>query len=344
MIQLKLASGTKRQYVSGVRYWIAFTDIFHKSPFTTSKSIAICFAIWRFLGTHVGAQTIRSNFSHINDFYRSNQHDPVDWVKRSWKLRELLETFDILKPPSKDTRPFTEIIVRSFKKYLNLESWTHYTLWAMFVLAYIFALRVCEYTETRDYFAPTLNEIDFPLSTEGEPVLTYTIPQSKANKTSRPETLASACCCPRLCGYHVIKKYVFWRLANQHLVDPKHKKYLFLYSKKTKIKSKSKSKKYGFAKENGKYKKSYVQFTDIKYRKMLTQILVKKFGKNYNKKAFRTHSFRYGGITDLAALGLNREQLSGISRHSINSGILYRYIRLTAFQIADLIKSKKSKL
>ena len=271
----------------------------------------------------------------------------MNWVGRDWKLSHILKVIKKLKPPSKATKPITEDIILDFKKHLDFSDWTEYTLWVLFVLAYSFALRSCEYVETDDNEPVLLNQINFEKTRKGQPLLVYTLPKSKTNQSGPPEILMSACCCPRLCAYHTLLTYTDKRIKLNPTVNPDAQPYLFLSTKSKKVPPPKRSKKkykyvYKRHKKRGKVKvKTYTRFKYTTYTDLLKIILAKTFGKNYNTKAYHSHSFRYGGVTDLAAAGLSGAQIRGISRHAPNSLVLYRYIRLTPTQVARIVKNRK---
>ena len=113
--------------------------------------------------------------------------------------------------------------------------------------------------------------------------------------------------------------------------------------KSVRIKLNNSKKKYNYiySINNIKYEE-FVPFTASGLRNVFKDVLSRTPVKNIDD--YNLHGFRYGGITDLAALGLSESLLRGISRHANNSPILYRYIRLTPKQVADLVSKAKKQI
>ena len=111
-----------------------------------------------------------------------------------------------------------------------------------------------------------------------------------------------------------------------HKKIPKiNRKYLFLFNKNI------------YSTNKPTYKKltplNYNSYSSI-FHKLFTLAIKKNHG-------FTPHGLRYGGITDLAALGISECAIKGISRHAANSPILYRYIRFQPYHIANIIADAK---
>ena len=250
----------------------------------------------------------------------------MQWAAKCYQIPLLYKVIDRINPKGGKKLPVTEEVIKILRKCFNLSNWTQYTIYIAIILAYTFSLRPCEYVQTTDYNPPTLNNITYEIDKYGKSALVYIIPKSKANQSGAPEIVKSACCCPNLCAHCEIYYYLKKRLKINKKIPRNNRKYLFLYNKSF------------IGKKNIKYN----QLTPLNYdnyKSIFHKIFVKAFKKNHG---YTPHGLRYGGITDLAALGLSECAIKGISRHAATSPILYRYIRFQPYQVANMIaKAKK---
>lgn len=92
--------------------------------------------------------------------------------------------------------------------------------------------------------------------------------------------------------------------------------------------------KFLFLKKN---RKKYAPFCEIRFREMLSENL-QQIVKNYNRKVWRAHGFRYGRATDLAREGVPEPIIRRITRHAAGSKVLFRYIKMTSVQVAECIE------
>ena len=337
---LRLASGSKRGYKSGVRFWLGFAKTLNIDPFTEDPKLMERFVIWRFVATNNKSQSIRGNLSQINDFRVSEGMNRVEWTKKNPRLKNLYHVMDMIRPSTIKSEPLVENIVWKICDYLNFKNWTDYTFWVASVLAYSFALRSCEYSETKDYYSPKLNALSLGLSEGGNKVIVYTINSSKANKKGPPEVLKAVCCCPKICLFCTLTNYMKERIKIHKLIPKKYQQYLFLTERSVRVKLNEKKRKYKYIYNRNKIKINDLVPLQSETMKLILKSKLKKFLKNWEK--YNLHGYRSGGITDLANLGLSEPILKGISRHSANSLILYRYIRLTPEQVAESVKRVKT--
>ena len=286
------------------------------------------------------AQTLKGNLSHINDFRVYHGKKRVNWLKKYPRLAVFIKIINTLKPPGIKSEPITLKIMSYLENLIDKKSWTLYTAWVAFVLAYSWACRSCEYSKTTDYDAPKLNAIKFEKTNEGNSCITYSFNKSKTNQIGKVETLAAVCCCPSsICVYCTLAIYLKYRVKLQKYIPKRYNQYLFLIESSVRIKLNSK-KKYNFIYYHDDIKcKEFVPLQASSLRNILHDLLKRSPVKNW--KEYNLHGFRYGGITDLAALGLSETLLKGISRHAHNSPVLYRYIRLTPKQVASLVQKAK---
>ena len=340
---LSLADGSRDQYSSGVKMWVAFAKLFKFDIFTDLPYPYEWFALWRFRGTKCKSQTIRGNFAHINNFRASKYKRRLNWTQICPRLTDYYRIFDRLRPKEYKSIPINEELISKFKKFINFNNWTLFTWWTANILAYSFAMRSCEYSETKHYNSPLLNAISIAKSTKNEDLIIFKIIKSKNNQTGlagKPEILKASCCCPSLCIFCTMLFYLKKRMEIHDKIPDKYQKYLFLTEKSVRIKldKNSKNKKYKFKLNNGTRVKELVPLKSSTMLLILRDLL-----KNITTEGFKynLHGYRFGGITDLAALGFSEAVLKGISRHSPNSLVLYRYIRFTPEQIAQKIKAKK---
>ena len=118
------------------------------SNFTTDPIVAEWFLLWRYLGTYCRAQTIRGNFSAINNFFTKNNKEPEPWFKKNWKLRLLIQVVDRLNPAGSGSKPNTERFLNKLRAYFDIRFWSQFAVWSAYMLAYGFSLRSCEWSET----------------------------------------------------------------------------------------------------------------------------------------------------------------------------------------------------
>ena len=322
----RLSEGSKRTYKSGVKCWIGFCRSFGINPFVESRAVIKYFALYRFLIDICKSSTIRGNFSAINDFRIKNGYRPIIWKTVCWELPYIYQVIDKVLPPGKGSLPNDEEFTKNFKKYYNLNKTSHHSLWMSNVWAYSFALRSCEYSETKDYEAPLLDNISFQKTPWGEDSYLYLIPKSKKNQTgTKREILQTTCVCPSLCGFCEMMSYLTHRHAIHFKIKPEYRKYLFVYKKKI---------------SKGVYE--FRPLTATVVRINFDYIVKKELGP---KHGHTVHGWRSGGITDMIRLGLSREIVTAISRHAPQSAVFDRYIRFTPDHVARLVKdAKKVKL
>ena len=184
-----------------------------------------------------------------------NNKAPVMWCK-DWKIHTLLKVVDRVFPPGDGSKPNDEKFARKLFSVMDKSIWTHFVVIVALTLAYCFALRKCEFTATKDYDPPLITNVIYSITQRGNKCLKYIIPKSKKNKTYglRPEILESLCSCPFLCIYHTMNFYLKLREKMIHLVNPKFRKYLFLYTKPIKVTNPS----------NNRYKWSYKKIGDTR--------------------------------------------------------------------------------
>ena len=319
----RLSDGSKRNYKYGTNIWIKFCKSFGISPYIKSRAVIKYFALYRFLLDTCKSQTIKGNFSAINDFRIKSGYRPIAWKEVCWELPYIYQVIDKVLPPGKGSLPNDEKFTLRFKKYYNLNKMSHHTLWMSNVWAYSFALRSCEYSMTKDYDPPVLDNLKFHKTPSGQDSYLYIIPKSKKNQTgTKREVLQTVCVCPSLCAFCEMMSYMTHRHAINHKVKPRYRKYLFLYKKKI---------------SSGVYE--FRPLTATVVRINFDFIVKRELGSDHGHTV---HGWRAGGITDLIRLGLSREIVTAISRHSPQSAVFDRYIRFTHDHIARLVQDAKS--
>lgn len=301
------------------------------------------FTLYRFLISNCKKKTIEQNYSAINDLFIKNGHAPEMWKKNNHNLKYILQVVNDTFPPGKGSKPNDEKFTLSLKKRLNLKFITHFTIWTSWVLAYCFALRICEYSSTKHYDSPHLSAVKLIKTEGGNNSLLYVIPKSKRNKNSdgkNPEMVQACCSCPKLCILCQMLRYLKWRLKVQKFVRPKYKHYLFLIEKRVKIKnSRNDRKRYHFIiNKNNEYITELIPLQAAHVRLLLDQAATLEYGP---KHGHSPHGFRSGGLTDLVLYGLSETAIKGISRHTKDSDQLLRYIKFTPEHVSSLVKNAK---
>ena len=326
-----MGAGSKRTYKTGEKFWIKYTKAINVDKFTDDPDTIINFVVLRFLEYKCGKQAIMSNLSHINSFRTKNGYKPIKWSEHCWKLPYIYQVIDKCRPPGPGSKPNDEAFTKRLKKHYNLSNFTHLCIWTSNVLAYSFALRCCEYAETKEYHPPKLANLKLVKTQLDTNSILYILPFSKANQLgTEPEVLQTVCCCPRICAYCNLILYLDARLKIHDQIPKKYRDCLFVYKKKVRKRLK-----------NGKFKVIFV-WHPLKasvVRSVFAKIVTKEFGKNHGHTV---HGWRSGGITDLIAMGLSREAVSALSRHAENSNVFQRYIRFIPEHACKLIKGAKS--
>ena len=339
-LDLRLAEGSKVAYSSSVRYWITFTESIGVDKFTRDTNVGVWFALTRCFGHRIKSHTIQTDFSAIENFYQNNGHPAVKWAKNNVQIKNIYKVIDKINPPGDGQIAITSKAIHLAHSVMDLSDWSQYTLYSCFILAYTFAMRSCEYVGTRYYLPPRLTAVSFELTVNNKWLLKYTIIKSKTSQSLlKPEIVKASCCCPMICAFHHFIVYMKHRLAIQNQLPSSSQPYLFVWHN---------DKKLIFKKNNPKSNLSpvtvlarprcYVPVCYDRYYAILINIFKVAIKKDHGLKP---HGFRFGGISDLARLGLSESVLKGISRHAPNSPILDRYIRFTPEEIAEFIALKK---
>ena len=200
---------------------------------------------------------------------------------------------------------------------------SHHTLWISNVWAYSFTLRSCEYSETIAHDPPSLENIKFLKTPSGQDSHLHIVPKSKKNQTgTKRKILQTVCVCPLLCAFCEMMSYMTHRHAINHEVKPQYRKYLFLYKKKI---------------SSGIYELRPLTANVVRIN--FNFIVTKELGSNHGHTV---HGWRACVITDMIRLGLIREIVTAISRHSPQSAVFDGYLRFAHEHIARLVQDAKS--
>ena len=148
MLKFRLAKGTNKTYSYAQKAWVQFTNLIGVDNFTRNSEVMHWFVLWRFVECKCKKGTIESNMAAINNLFVLHGHEPEKWKQNNWQLKYILEVVNSVYPPGKGSKPNDEFFIRSIFKYYDFSNITHYSVWCASVLAYCFALRICEYCET----------------------------------------------------------------------------------------------------------------------------------------------------------------------------------------------------
>ena len=238
-------------------------------------------------------------------------------------LKRILKGISNKDPIPIDCVPFTDDIVLKiayqFQEFGKIKhSWFFYILRVASIFAWGFSLRCSEYTRTRYWDAPLKTDIGFDKSKNGTDIIKFRLDRRKTNCHGVSETIAIPCTCVdfQLCCYHTIETYLERR-------------------EKYKIKTN-----YLFAHPYGNQWKALTANT---FRNYLKKALLVLYGKHYNPKKHRAHSFRYGGITSMGNIGIPKEYIRRVSGHAPGSQVLEQYLKMSPKNVASLIKKSMKK-
>ena len=310
--------------------WIKFTNSINVDPFTVSKDIVKYFVIYRFMWDMCKSQTIKGNLSAINDYFLRNGKPTCKWSILCPELPYIYKAIDKILPPGKGSLPNDEKFTLKLRKYYDLSQISPHAYWCQHVWAYTFSLRSCEYSETVDYHPPKLANVKFVKKEDGTPSFSYKIPNSKTNQSGVKRVIVNTvCCCPKLCGLCTMSKYLEHRYKINDQLPSKLKQHLFVGCKRTRTKT---------SKNTFSYKKKFHGINSEDVRLNFNKITKAEFGDNHGHKV---HGWRAGGITDLIRLGLSKDIVCAISRHSANSQVFEDYVRFTPMHISDIVHQAK---
>ena len=178
----------------------------------------------------------------------------------------------------------------------------------MILFAQQFGLRCQDYTKGTTSPYPTIFTLHL---NNRKRIMTFTIMKSKGKQKSKPEILTFKC-------QHINDGCIYCILLDYQKA-----------AKKRGIKCKA-----FFTKKN---KRSYQPFCENRFREILKERFTRKYGKNYDKKKYRSHGIRHGRASELVRKGTPIEIARRVLRHAPGSMTVERYVHLTPDDLADLI-------
>ena len=330
LLGARLSAGSNRAYKSGLKMWLKFTNSVNVDPFSRTKDVIKYFVLYRFMWDKCKSQTIKGNLSAVNDYFLKNGKPTCHWNSIVPELPYIYKAIDKILPPGSGSLPNDEKFTLRLKKYYNFHLISDHAYWCQHVWAYTFSMRSCEYSETRSYHPPKLANVKFARTEHGNRCLRYKIPNSKTNQVGQKEVVVSTvCCCPSLCGLCTMAKYLKHRYKINDELPSHLKQHLFIYCKKKRVTINNKYV----------YLKQYFSINDDAVRANFKKVVTKEFGTNHKHTV---HGWRSGGITDLIRLGVPKEIVCAISRHSAQSQVFDHYVKFTADHVASVVKKAKN--
>ena len=267
----------QKTYDQGLRSYCNFCDMYDLEPFPPSEA-----SILRYIAhldiLHLRSQTIKVYIAGIDHFCVKKNWDKPSSLPR---VKLLLRATSIKDAPAKSKLPITVDILNIMKPLVLADPDDGLMFWAAMCVAHFGLLRVSEFTVSTNF--NTFHHVSFQGLTVSKDRITVFVPRSKTDTSNKGFRINFICNGSNVCPFCTLLDYF------RHLKCSNSNQPLFQLS-------------------NGKAL-SRILFVQK------TKSVLAKLGMDC--KAYSSHSFRSGGATSAAQVGLKDWQLKHLGRWKV---------------------------